>query len=80
LVNQDGTNAQYQGEGTINGDLAPNNELYKFMVWANDLDPDNNDTFRIKIWYEDGGDKVVYDNGPGQEIGGGNIKIHTKKK
>jgi hypothetical protein len=67
LVNQSGTNAQYKGDGTINGDLAPNNELYKFMIWAKDLDPDGDDTFRIRIWYEDGDEVVVY----------GNIKIHT---
>ncbi len=33
------------------------------MIWAKDRDPDADDTFRIKIWYEDGGEVVVYDNG-----------------
>jgi hypothetical protein len=78
VVNQDGTNAQYKGSGTINGDLAPNGEAYKFMLWAKDLDPDGDDTFRIKIWYEDGVEIVVYDNGFDQAIGGGNIVVHTK--
>jgi hypothetical protein len=74
VVNQGGTNAQYKGTGTINGDLAPNGEAYKFMVWAGDGDPD---TFRIKMWYEEGESEVaVYDNGFDQAIGGGNIKIH----
>ena len=50
----------------------------KFMIWAKDLDPGGDDTFRIKIWYEDGGNEVlVYDNGFDQAIGGGNIKIHA---
>jgi hypothetical protein len=34
------------------------------------------DTFRIKIWYEDSDEVVVYDNGTEQEIGQGNIKVH----
>ena len=78
VVNQAGTNAQYKGAGTINGDLAPNSEAYKFMIWAKD-DPDDNDTFRIKIWWEDDYDNetLVYDNGFDQPIGGGNIKIHS---
>lgn len=38
------------------------------------------DTFRIKIWYEEGDlEIVVYDNGMDQEIGGGSIVVHTKK-
>ena len=62
------------------GDLAPNSEAYKFMIWAKDLDPDADDTFRIKIWWEDGNDEetLVYDNGFDQAIGGGSIMIHTK--
>ena len=48
------------------------------MIWARDLDPDGDDAFRIKIWYEDGGEIVVYDNGFDQLIGGGNIAIHSK--
>ena len=44
------------------------------MIWAIDGDPD---TFRIKIWYEDGSSEViVYDNGFNQPIGGGSILIH----
>ncbi len=48
------------------------------MIWAKDLDPDD-DTFRIKIWWEDGyaNETLVYDNGFDQPIGGGNIKIHS---
>jgi len=80
VVNQGGDNAQYKGSGAINGDLAPNGDVYRFMIWAKDLDPDGNDTFRIKIWYEvDDGEIVVYDNGFDQAIGSGNIKIHTGK-
>ena len=49
------------------------------MVWAGDHDTD---TFRIRIWCEDAdaSEIVVYDNGFGQEIGGGSIVIHTGKK
>ena len=65
--------AKFKGSGTINGQGD-----YKFQIWAGDNDPD---TFRIKIWYEDGGGEVVvYDNGPDQEIGGGSIVVHTAKK
>ena len=35
--------------------------------------------FRIKIWYEEGAEVVVYDNGFDQAIGGGNIVIHKSK-
>jgi PKD repeat protein len=64
-----GSNAQFKGMGTINGEGS-----YKFMITANDGNPD---TFRIKIWYEDGGiEYVVYDNGSQQALGGGSIVIH----
>jgi PKD repeat protein len=74
VVNQNGTNAQYKGSGTINGEGD-----YKFMLWAGDHEAD---TLRIKIWYEDedGAETVVYDNGFDQLIGGGNIVVHTGKK
>ncbi|TKJ38598.1 MAG: hypothetical protein CEE38_02530 [Planctomycetes bacterium B3_Pla] len=62
--------ARFKGTGTING-----SGEYKFMIWAGD---DNPDTFRIKIWEENGGEVVVYDNGFDQAIGGGSIIIHTK--
>jgi parallel beta-helix repeat protein len=71
VVNQGGTNAQFKGMGTTNGEGS-----YKFMLWAGDHDPD---TFRIKIWWEDDSDEhVVYDNGTDQEIGGGSIVVHKK--
>jgi len=64
--------AKFKGTGTINGEGE-----YKFMIWAGDDDPD---TFRIKIWYENGGNEViVYDNGMDQEIGGGSIVVHKAK-
>ena len=69
IVNQNGTNAQFKGTGTINGEGE-----YKFMLWAGD-DPD---TFRIKIWYDiDDMEVVVYDNGMNQPISEGSIVIHT---
>ena len=43
------------------------------MLWAGDKSPD---TFRIRITEVGGG--IVYDNGIGQPIDGGSIKIHTK--
>ena len=62
--------ARFKGWGSINGD-----DGYRFMLWAGD----GPDTFRIKIWWEDGEiENVVYDNGMDQEIGGGSIVIHTK--
>lgn len=76
VVNQNDQNAQFKGSGKINRELAPNGEAYHFMLWAGDGDPD---TFRIKIWYEDGDEIIVYDNGPDQEIGGGSIVIHKGK-
>ena len=47
--------------------------------------PNDEDSFRIKIWDKDNGDTVVYDNqigdaedaDPSTVIGGGNIKIHS---
>ena len=78
VVNMNGSNAQYKGSGTVNGNLSPSGDAYKFMLWARDLDA--GDTLRIKVWYDDafGGEVVVYDNGFAQAIGGGNIAIHTK--
>jgi PKD repeat protein len=76
VVNQNGTNAQFKGSGTINGDPSPTGEDFKFMLWAGDKNPD---TFRIKIWYEEDGEVVVYDNGFEQEIESGSIVIHKAK-
>lgn len=73
LVAQDGGRAQYKGKGTNNG-----TGNYGFMLWAGDLE--GGDTFRIKIWNKGDNDTVVYDNGIDQVIGGGQIKIHTKKQ
>jgi hypothetical protein len=38
-------------------------------------------TFRIKIWWEGAGgaENVVYDNGIDQEIGGGSILVQVSK-
>ncbi|MFC1637338.1 hypothetical protein ACFL5Z_21160 [Planctomycetota bacterium] len=71
VVNEGGFNIQLKGSGTINGEGD-----YKFMLWAGDDDPD---TFRIKIWEENSGEVVVYDNGFDQAIGGGSIVIHKGK-
>jgi hypothetical protein len=77
VVNQNDTNAQFKGSGMVNGGLDPNGNAYRFMVWAGDSDED---TFRIRIWWEeaDGGEHDVYDNGVEQVIGGGNIVVHAK--
>ena len=84
VVNQNGARAQFKGEGTINGALAPSGEYFKFILWATD---DVVDEMRIKIWYENGGEIVVYDNGfsgsgfeGGQPLDGGSVIIHTNKK
>jgi hypothetical protein len=66
--------ARFKGSGTINGHLSPNLELYEFMVWAGDGNPD---TFRIKIWYDDpSGEMLLYDNGFNQAINDGSVVIH----
>ena len=63
--------ARFKGTGTINGFGA-----YKFMLWAGDRIPD---TFRIKIWWEEGQtENVVYDNGMDQPISGGSIVVHAQ--
>ena len=76
VVNQGGTNAQFKGEGTINGDTDPNGNGYKFMIYARDGSPD---TFRIRIWWEDEWsftETDIYDNGLRQPISSGNIVVH----
>lgn len=75
VINQNGTNAQYKGSGTINGEGG-----FNFMLTAMDLGSDGDDTLRIKIWDDNEGEEIVYDNGPGQALGGGNIVMHVKKK
>jgi WD40 repeat protein len=77
VVTGDDSTARFKGTGTINGEIAPNGQSYKFMIWATDGQPDS---FRIKIWYEDeGGEILVYDNGFIQALGGGSIAIHKGK-
>ena len=72
LVITGGNTAKFKGTGTINGEVAPNGQPYKFQVWAQD---GNLDTFRIKIWWEDGGEHVVYDNGAEVPLEGGSIVV-----
>jgi hypothetical protein len=68
--------ARYKGSGTINDEGAPDGTGYRFTLWAADGDPD---TFRIRIWWEDGETEVaVYSNGMDQAIGGGNTVVGTK--
>lgn len=73
-----GAEAQIRGEGTVNGDRAPNDALYQYIIWAGDgTGPGGADTFRIKIWWDDNGtEMVVYDNNGNQTLGGGKIKVH----
>jgi hypothetical protein len=96
-----GSKAQYKGSGLVNEAVAPNGSEYKFMLVGFDADVNDNDSheddrFRIKIWYEDGGQEiVVYDNQYGADdvigddgdvvvnttvLGGGSIVIHSGKK
>jgi K319L-like, PKD domain len=80
IVNQNGTNAQFKGTGTVNGAGD-----YTFMLWATDGTPDK---FRIKIWPTGGDpDYPVFDNVLGQDdsatpqgIAGGSIQIQTGGK
>jgi hypothetical protein len=80
VVNQDGTNAQFRGAGTINGASTPHGDLYRFMIWATDgRTSEAQDTFRIRIWVEDeasGMETDVYDNGSRQAVAGGDITVH----
>jgi PKD repeat protein len=77
LVVTGGNSATLKGSGTINGNLAPNDQLYKFKMWADDGSPD---TLRVKIWYEGASDDVVvYDNGFGQSVADGSIVIHGSR-
>ena len=64
--------AQLKGTGAING-----SDGFEFMIWAADGDPD---TFRIKIWQDDGfgSEIVIYDTAVDQALGGGSIVIHAK--
>ncbi|MGD8792726.1 MAG: PKD domain-containing protein [Anaerolineae bacterium] len=78
VVNRGGSWARFKGSGLVNGNLDPNGNEHRFMLWAGDGaisgDPD---TFRIKIWEEDasGVEHIIYDNGFDQPIGGGSIHI-----
>lgn len=74
VVNQAGTNAQFKGTGTINGQGS-----YTFMLWATD-NGNAGDTFRIKITDNNNGNSAVYDNGIEQVIANGSIVIHTGGK
>ena len=76
IVTAGGMQARIGGSGTLNGDVAPNGAEFECAIWVRDNDPD---TFRIRIWYEEGDEVVVYDNGFNQAIAGGSIVVHTKK-
>ena len=78
IVDDAGSFAQYHGTGTVNDQLAPNLQPYRFTITLTD---GATDTFRIRIWWTaaSGEQQFVYDNGPNQAINGGNIRIHTSK-
>ncbi len=80
-----GAHAKFKGEGVING-----GGNFGFMLTAADSAMNggsNADTFRIKIWNQENGDAIVYDNqmGAGDDandgtlLGGGSIVIHSGK-
>jgi hypothetical protein len=76
-----GCHAKFKGSGTINGEGD-----FGFLLTATDGQINGGggvDKFRIKIWDKDDGDTIVYDNkidddDYGTELGGGQIKIHSK--
>lgn len=74
VVNQGGRNAQFKGSGTVNG-----SGRFGFMIWATDAGAGGTDSFRISIWNRSDGDRVIYDNGTNQSIGGGSIIVHQPK-
>lgn len=69
LVVTGGDAAVFKGGGRLNGV-----DGYRFMLWAEDGDPD---TFRIRISTDL--DTVVYDNGSRQPLSRGSIIVHSKK-
>jgi hypothetical protein len=79
VVNQGGTNAQFKGSGTINGQNHTSGVPYKFMIWAGD---GTADTFRNRIWWDDSqaAEHLVYDSGTNRALGGGSIVIHKGAK
>ena len=67
-----GANAQFQGEGTINGE-----GLYKFRILAKDGDKAGGqpDEFTIRIWLDTEEDPIY--QAIHAQLGGGNIIIHN---
>ncbi|MGH2536450.1 MAG: post-COAP-1 domain-containing protein, partial [Candidatus Promineifilaceae bacterium] len=69
-----GASAELRGQGTVNGQMAPDGSSYQFTLSAGDGNPD---TFRLRVWWLNNGvETVVFDNGASQPLGGGSIKIH----
>jgi hypothetical protein len=83
-----GCKAQYRGTGTVNGESG-----YKFLLTAYDAQINGcgtSDRFRIKVWRDNAGAAVVYDNNSSassddidlanpQVIASGSIVIHKAK-
>jgi PKD repeat protein len=77
-----GSQAQFQGSGTING-----SGNYGFLVTVTDNDASSSgpDAIRIQIWDKNNNNSVVYDTQPGAVItaapttflGGGDIQVHA---
>jgi len=66
--------AQFQGEGTVNGE-----GLYTFRVQAKDGDQSGGqpDEFTIKIWQGTDTEADPVYQAPHAQLGGGNIIIHN---
>ncbi len=74
LVVTGGDTARFKGSGTINGELSPSGEPYRFLIWADD---GADDSFRIKIWTESDSELVVYDNASNQPIGASQVVVQS---
>ena len=77
-----GAKAQYKGTGTING---AGNYAFILTAWDGNVSGVGGvDKFRIKIYDQNQGNAVIYDNQPGAPdsdnpttaIGGGSIVLH----
>ena len=66
VIDQDAMTAQFKGQGMLNG-----TGNYHFWVWVTDSEID---TFRIKIWEENG--DLLYDTFIKLPLGGGSVIIH----
>jgi len=70
------TTAALKGSGRLAGEIG----RFTYLISLHPAESDGDIELRVRIWRGDDESDVIYDNGPGQIVSGGSIRIHRAGK